>query len=48
MYRVCDEGGKFYSKLKLAMYETFSKTVQFKMYGVSDTGTILLFKFIYI
>ena len=36
-----DEGEKFYSKLKLAMYETFSKDVQLKMYRVSD---ILLFK----
>ena len=35
------------NKVKLAMYKTFGKNVEFKKYlhGVSDAGTRLLFKF---
>ena len=35
------------SKVKLAMYKTFGKNVEFKEYlhGISDAGTRLLFKF---
>ena len=38
---------KFDNKVKLAMYKKFGKRVEFKkyLYGVSDAGTRLLFKF---
>ena len=39
--------GSLNNKVKLAMYKTFGKNVEFKKYlhGVSDAGTRLLFKF---
>ena len=41
--KLYDEG--LNSKFKLSLYRTFSKNVGFKLHGVSDAGSRLLFKF---